>query len=84
MSEIGITTKMLRYTRAIARWIKAGRPARLREDVAQIYYENCVPCSEMDGKTGQCRVCGCHIGLKTSPLLNKIAMATEHCPLDKW
>ena len=72
-----------RYTRAIVRWIKAGRPIRTEERIADVY-EICLNCRAMDKETHSCRYCGCRLGTGANPLLNKIAMATERCPVGKW
>lgn len=73
-----------RYTRALSRWIKAGRPARSEDEILGIFTTYCQTCEYMESDRGRCKQCGCHVGTVKSPLLNKIAMATEHCPVEKW
>lgn len=75
-------SKTVRYGRALARWIKAGRPSRSSEEICGIYTTHCRECDRFD--EGRCGECGCNVNLQTMPMLNKIAMATEHCPLEKW
>jgi len=70
------------YVRALSRWIKAGRPVRSEEDTKRIFETFCEPCE--DYVEGTCRHCGCRVNLMNAPLLNKIAMATEECPLGQW
>ena len=79
----GIVQLGYRYTRALARWIKAGRPVRNQEEISEIY-EICRQCRTLDTATNSCKYCGCRIGNHSNPLLNKIAMATERCPVGKW
>lgn len=76
--------RVIRYARALSRWIKAGRPERSREEIETIFSEHCIQCTEYDERPGRCKFCGCNVGLRAAPMLNKIAMATENCPLDKW
>ena len=71
-----------RYTRALSRWIKAGRPVRSKEEIRRIFETCCNPCE--DYAEGTCRHCGCRVNLAAAGALNKIAMATEECPLDTW
>jgi len=82
METQGIFNLAYRYTRALSRWIKAGRPVRSEEEIERIYEMCCKPCEAYDG--GKCRYCGCYVNLLMSATQNKIAMATEECPLEKW
>ena len=72
------------YTRALSRWIKAGRPVRSEEEIQRIYGSYCKPCDAYDEESSSCRHCGCRVNLATAAMMNKIAMATETCPVDKW
>ena len=78
----GIFNLAYRYTRALYRWIKAGRPVRSEEEIKRIFENCCKPCEAYE--EGKCRHCGCHVNLLAVGLQNKIAMATEECPLDTW
>lgn len=73
-----------RYGRALSRWIKAGRPARSEDEIFGIFTAYCEECEHFEHDYGRCEICGCHVGTVQSPLLNKIAMATERCPEEKW
>lgn len=73
-----------RYARSLSRWIKAGRPVRSEDEILGIFTTYCQECEFMDHDYSRCKVCGCHVGTIPSPLLNKIAMATENCPEGKW
>ena len=72
--------KARRYLGALQRWKEAGKPLRPDDEVKRIFAEHCEPCEHCRGN--RCNVCGCR--LKGRSLLSKIAMATEHCPLQKW
>jgi hypothetical protein len=80
----GIFSLAYRYTRALSRWIKAGRPVRNEEEIERIFETFCMPCEDYDMKSSVCLHCGCRVSLATAAPLNKIAMATEECPLEKW
>lgn len=84
---IKMKTKMIeawRYTRALSKWIKAGRPVRSEDAILGIYTTYCQECECLDRHPDRCKLCGCHVGTIKSPLRNKIAMGTEHCPDAKW
>ena len=78
--------RLASFREARRRWKAAGKPTRSPETVKAIFEGQCRPCdrflSTKDGQ-GQCGVCACHVGAKGT-LLNKVAMGTEHCPLNKW
>ncbi|MCL2623691.1 MAG: hypothetical protein FWD31_08510 [Planctomycetaceae bacterium] len=72
------------YARALSRWIKAGRPIRDEAEIERIFETCCKPCEAYDATSSTCGYCGCRVNcIKVAPL-NKIAMATEECPLEKW
>jgi hypothetical protein len=79
-----IFSRAYRYTRALSRWIKAGRPIRGEEEIARIFETCCKPCEAYEEESSTCRCCGCRVSLVQAATLNKIAMATEECPLDNW
>lgn len=73
-----------RYTRALSRWIKAGRPIRDKKEIKNIFENQCQECEAFDAKHFTCVHCGCRVNLSLTAPLNKIAMQTEACPLGKW
>ena len=77
-----IFTLTYRYTRALSCWIKAGRPVRSDDAIQRIFETHCAPCEAY--QAGTCRRCGCYVNLLKAAPRNKIAMATEECPLNKW
>jgi len=80
----GIVNMVYRYTGALARWIKAGRPVRDEAEIERIFETCCKPCEAYDAENSLCRYCGCRLNLMKVAPMNKIAMATEQCPLGKW
>jgi len=80
----GITQKVVRYTRALSRWIKAGRPVREKSEIVMIFETHCEPCEAFDERSASCNHCGCRVNTSHIAPLNKIAMQTEQCPLEKW
>lgn len=79
-----LPTRLVTYTDAVARWIECGRPTRTDDEVTTIYDQHCKSCNWRKKRTNMCRGCGCHVASKGMALTNKIKMATEHCPRDKW
>ena len=76
--------KAIHYTRALSRWIKAGRPVRSEMEIIHLMDTFCKLCKDYNSPAGTCNHCGCHVNVSTIAPLNKIAMETEHCPLGKW
>ncbi len=79
-----LTTRAKRYSRAVRRWIAAGRPTRSEEEVRNIFETHCKPCARYNEKKQACTICGCRVRRQGLAVLNKIRMATECCPLGKW
>lgn len=75
------------YARAIGKWKIAGSPVRSQKRIDEIL-SICQACPmfAMSGKRPHCKVCGCSMNSAPDGLNNKIAMATEKCPLNppKW
>ena len=84
MKTPGYFSKAYHYTRALSRWIKAGRPVRSEEDIKHIFETSCKLCEARDEEGSFCRYCGCRVNLAKSAVTNRIAMATEDCPVHKW
>ncbi|MDO4574987.1 MAG: hypothetical protein Q4D98_07210 [Planctomycetia bacterium] len=76
--------KAVHYTRALARWIKAGRPVRSEAEILHLLNDFCLPCESYDPQSSTCLHCGCHVSTSTSATVNKLAMGTERCPVGKW
>ena len=78
------TSLAVRYKEAVKRWIKKGRPVRTKEEVDHILEEHCKKCDWYDPEKKTCGDCGCKVTNSGVAVLNKIKMATESCPRDKW
>ena len=75
-----LVRKVKTFGKAVARWIKAGRPVRSPERVAELL-AICQDCEHYSAKGpagGKCKLCGCAV--KRRGLQNKLRMATEACP----
>ena len=82
-----LTTRVQTFAEATSQWIAAGRPVRDEAEVLRIYDDVCGPCERReataDPDVAWCQQCGCRLG-RGGQVLNKILLATEHCPLGKW
>jgi hypothetical protein len=78
--------KVKHYLEAIRKWVANGRPTRSKEEVDRIFREHCGSgCDRYDKEKHACKTCGCQVSdANASPLKNKLAMATEHCPLGRF
>ena len=76
--------QILAYKEALSRWIKAGRPTRSQEEVDRIHKDVCTPCEWYDKEKKRCRGCGCKVTTSALAVTNKLKMATEHCPKEKF
>lgn len=74
------------YKEALLRWQKAGRPTRTDEEVDKILEDHCneKKCDWYDPEKKRCRGCGCKVTDSGFAVVNKIRMATEHCPKERW
>lgn len=72
------------YKEALLRWNKAGRPKRTDEEVENILNTHCKNCDWYDPDKKRCRGCGCRVTESSIAAVNKIRMATEHCPKELW
>ncbi len=76
--------RILTYTQAVAEWIAAGKPERTDEEVQRIFKEHCEKCTWRKKRANICRGCGCRVAAYGMAVTNKIKMATQHCPREKW
>lgn len=78
---ITLTKKALNYSTALKKWVAAGRPTREKKEVTRIH-SICTKCDWYD--KGNCKGCGCKVSQSNVAVMNKIKMATEHCPKELW
>lgn len=74
------------YAKALAKWTAAGMPKRDQAEIDRLF-AICNSCEHfVNDSRPHCGLCGCSCGEGDNPLANKLAMGTEHCPLDppKW
>lgn len=79
----GPVKRAARYSKAVSKWIAAGRPTRSQDEIDQLL-AICQGCEHFNVEASACRRCGCNINSQASGLKNKLAMATEQCPLGYW
>lgn len=84
LKEAHIGNKILNYGIAIRRWVAAGKPVRSQERILQIFDQHCSKCERYDPDRHACKNCGCAVSEVAEPLNNKLAMATESCPLGQF
>lgn len=72
------------YWQAVKSWIAAGRPTRTDAEVGHLHTVYCSKCEWYDEKSQRCKGCGCKVRAEGMAMMNKIRMATEHCPRDFW
>jgi len=76
--------KVVRYLGAIRRWVVNGRPTRTSKEIHRLFEQNCKQCVRFDSEKHSCKSCGCSVNTSGTPLANKLAMATERCPLGRF
>ena len=77
--------KVKNYFGAVRRWVANGKPSRSPEEIVKLFEENCdAGCERYDPERHACKNCGCTVSTDSSPLANKLAMATERCPLGRF
>lgn len=84
METASLKDKVINYSKALRKWVAAGRPERSDERVQQLFDEHCSKCSMFDKKKGVCNSCGCPSNTDQPAIRNKLKMATEHCPLGRF
>jgi len=79
---------------AVQEWEQAGKPMRSPDEIDFIYHECCRRCRYF--KKNACTACSSRIrgdepgllnrmdGHSELPIINKICVATEHCPMWQW
>jgi len=83
----GHVRRVITWAQAVAGWVAAGRPERSDEEVQHIFHTFCAgspACSWYDPHEQMCRGCGCGVSNHKHAILNKIKMATQHCPRNLW
>jgi hypothetical protein len=81
-----LALQIIAWKDAVLRWRKAGKPRRSDAEVKKIKEEFCCEgkCDWYEAKKGRCKGCGCRVTEGGVAVLNKIRMATEHCPRHLW
>ena len=78
-----LASKVSRLSKAMARWIAAGRP-RVTDEQRAERLAICGGCEHRDARADACKLCGCRLEHGVAMLPSKTEMATEDCPRGKW
>jgi uncharacterized protein (DUF885 family) len=81
--ESDTPTLMIRginFATALIRWASSGMQRRSQQEIEE-RLAICQACPQFIDN--HCRVCGCPC-IETNQLMNKLALASEACPLGKW
>ena len=70
----------LNFAAAMFRWVAAGRPVRSQSEIDE-RLAICQSCPQLVENV--CQKCGCAC-VEENSVLNKLALATEKCPIGKW
>lgn len=79
-----LTRQAENYAIALAKWTTAKFPVRTNEEIKFIFSQHCAKCDWFDPKKKRCKNCGCRVTTSSIAIVNKIKMATEHCPRGLW
>jgi hypothetical protein len=79
-----LTRQAENYAIALAKWTAAKFPVRTNEEIKFIFSQHCAKCDWFDLKKKRCKNCGCRVTTSSIAIVNKIKMATEHCPRGLW
>lgn len=80
----GTLKRLMTWSEAMAGWVLAGRPERTDAEAKEIWLKYCSKCTWYDPDRKLCKGCGCNVSANGQPALNKIKMATQHCPQKFW
>ena len=74
------------YATAVARHVATGSHTRTDAEVARLLAvcKDCDQYEPISESSGRCRLCGCRCNKGRSALTNKLRMASEHCPRNRW
>jgi len=82
----GIFRRASNYLTAMKAWEAAGKPTRSQREITEILDNHCRLCRWYNAEKKICshHNCGCAVNEKSKGWVNKIAAATESCPIGKW
>jgi hypothetical protein len=70
----------INFAGAMARWARAGMPRRTQSEISE-RLAICEVCPQLHNN--HCQLCGCACTTEDT-FLNKLALSTEKCPIEKW
>lgn len=81
LQEPTLISKIKNYSQAISRHVFSGFEKRSQEEIDRLL-NVCKRCVYFKNDT--CSICGCAINRNPNAFRNKLAMASEQCPIGKW
>jgi hypothetical protein len=78
-----LARRALNFATALARHAGDGFAKREQTEIDAILENHCKPCEFFNGTRCTHASCGCNISGERK-FLNKLAWASEHCPIGKW
>lgn len=79
-----LASQGIHFAGALVKWVASGRPTRSEEEINALL-EICQGCEFYEPEKEVCLKCGCCNGKPDKgKWLNKVAWATEKCPVGKW
>jgi len=82
-SKPSLLNQAANYAKAVTQHVLTGSQTRTDEEVSELM-QLCESCEHYDQQIGRCGVCGCRCNKSKSAWLNKLRMASQHCPKGKW
>lgn len=71
------------FAAALIKWMGSGMQTRTPEEIDALL-AICVACEHYDAERERCTKCGCCSSKQPRAWRNKLAMASEKCPVGKW
>lgn len=74
--------RFINFSRSLFKFLKSGAATCTKEEIKQ-RFKICSKCDYFNGETCMHADCGCNI-IDGTQFINKLAWASEECPLKKW
>lgn len=78
-----LSEQVKNYAKAAAQHAASGRVSRSDDEVENLL-KICTACEFYNLEKERCSVCGCKCSRGKITWLNKLRMASQHCPKEKW
>lgn len=78
-----VAEQVKNYAKAVVQHVVSGSVSRSDDEVDALL-EICRACEFYNQEKERCSVCGCRCSRGKTTWLNKLRMASQHCPKEKW